>query len=113
MSRTNACSYFACLFANGLARMRIPEWASPFANGPDSYLGRIITVKDTYPIPRVDDTLAALGGAQFFSTLDLASGYWQVEIDAESQPKTTFTTHSGHYKFQVMPFGLCKAPSTF
>ena len=41
MSRTNAGSYFARLFANGLARMRIPKWASPFANGPDSYLGRI------------------------------------------------------------------------
>ena len=71
------------------------------------------TVKGAYPIPQVDDTLVALGGAQFFSTLDLASGYWQVELDAESHPKTAFTTHSGHYEFQVMPFGLCNAPSTF
>ena len=72
-----------------------------------------VTIKDAFPLPRVDETLESLGGARYFSTLDLASGYWQVELDPESQPKTAFTTRSGHYEFQVMPFGLCNAPATF
>ncbi|GBN00942.1 Transposon Ty3-I Gag-Pol polyprotein [Araneus ventricosus] len=51
-----------------------------------------ITIKDSYPLPRIDDTLDALNGSQWFSTLDLKSGYWQVEIQPEDKEKTAFTT---------------------
>ena len=54
-----------------------------------------------------------LSQTQYFSTLDLAAGYWQVQMDNNSQEKTAFSTYSGHYEFRVMPFGLCNAPSTF
>ncbi len=72
-----------------------------------------MTCKDSYPLPRVDDLLDALAGAEWFSTIDLASGYWQVEVDPEHREKTAFTTPHGLFEFRVMPFGLCNAPSTF
>ena len=71
------------------------------------------TVKDRYPLPRIDDTIDALHGAQYFTTLDLASGYWQIELDEESKPKTAFTSEAGHFEFNRMPFGLQNAPSSF
>ena len=71
------------------------------------------TVKDAYPLPRIDDTLDMLAGKQWFSTLDLASGYWQVSLSQEARVKTAFATHSGLFQFKVMPFGLCNAPATF
>jgi len=71
------------------------------------------TVKDSYPLPRIDDSIDALSGSCWFSTLDLASGYWQVEVEERDRPKTAFTTGSGLYQFTVMPFGLCNAPATF
>ncbi|GBM27783.1 Retrovirus-related Pol polyprotein from transposon 297 [Araneus ventricosus] len=72
-----------------------------------------ITIKDSYPLPGIDDTLDALNGSQWFSTLDLKSGYWQVEIQPEDKEKTAFTTGQGLWQFKVMPFGLCNAPATF
>ena len=72
-----------------------------------------VTRKDAYPLPRIDDTLDTLSGSQWFSTLDLISGYWQVEVDPQDKPKTAFTTPEGLFKFNVMPFGLCNAPATF
>ena len=72
-----------------------------------------VTVNDAFPLPRVDDSLAALSGSRWFSTLDLASGYWQVAMDAGTQEKAAFVTSSGLYEWTVMPFGLCNAPSTF
>ena len=72
-----------------------------------------VTRKDAYPLPRIDDTLDTLHGSQWFSTLDLASGYWQVELEKEAQQRTTFCTPNGLFEFNVMPFGLCNAPATF
>ena len=72
-----------------------------------------LTRKDVYPLPRIDDTLDLLSRSAYFTTLDLASGYWQVKMDEESREKTAFTTYSGLYEFNVMPFGLCNAPATF
>ncbi|GBM33055.1 Retrovirus-related Pol polyprotein from transposon 297 [Araneus ventricosus] len=61
----------------------------------------------------IDDTLDALNGSQWFSTLDLKSGYWQVEIRPEDREKTAFASGQGLWQFKVMPFGLCNAPATF
>ena len=73
-----------------------------------------VTIKDSYPLPRIDDTLDALVGSQWFSTLDLSSGYWQVEVSEDDKPKTAFTTGTGGlYQFKFMPFGLCNVPATF
>ncbi|GBM92433.1 Retrovirus-related Pol polyprotein from transposon 297 [Araneus ventricosus] len=72
-----------------------------------------ITIKDSYPLPRIDDTLGALNGRQWFSTLDLKSGYWQVEIQPEDKEKTAFTTGEGLWQFKIMPFELCNVPATF
>ena len=71
------------------------------------------TKKDAFPLPRVDDSLNSLSGQAWFSTLDLASGYWQVRLSEDAKPKTAFATHSGLFQFNVMPFGLCNAPVTF
>ena len=72
-----------------------------------------LTVKDAVPLPRIDDSLDHLSGTQWFSTLDLCSGYLQVEIEPKNKPKTAFVTKRGLYQFKVMPFGLCNAPATF
>ena len=72
-----------------------------------------VTVYDAYPIPRIDDSLDELAGAKWFSTLDLASGYWQIELDDDAKKKSAFTVRGGHYQWNVMPFGLSTAPATF
>ncbi|GFW53059.1 retrovirus-related Pol polyprotein from transposon 412 [Trichonephila clavipes] len=72
-----------------------------------------VTKKDSYPLSRIDDTLDTLSGHKWFSTLDLKSGYWQVEIHPEDREKTAFTSGQGLWQFKVMPFGLCNAPATF
>ena len=64
-------------------------------------------------MPRVEDTLETLSSSQLFSTLDLASGYWQVEEQPNDREKTAFITSEGLYEFNVLPFGLCNGPATF
>ena len=72
-----------------------------------------LTVKDSHPLPRTDDSLDALSGSVFFSTIDLSSGYWQVAVHPDDREKTAFTTGDGLYQFKVMPMGLTNAPPTF
>ena len=71
------------------------------------------TVKDRYPLPRIDDTIDALYGAKYVSTLDLFSGYWQIEIEEADKHKTAVICEYGQYEFNRMPFGLTNAPGTF
>ena len=72
-----------------------------------------LTRKDAYPLPRIDDALDTLAGSKWFTTLDLISGYWQVEVNNQDLEKTAFCTPDGLFEFNVMPFGLCNAPATF
>ncbi|MCG8096512.1 MAG: DDE-type integrase/transposase/recombinase [Candidatus Thiodiazotropha endolucinida] len=73
-----------------------------------------VTLKDAYPLPRIDDTLESLSGSLWFSTLDLASGYWQIRMSKTSKSKTAFVVpHRGLFHFNVMPFGLTNAPASF
>ena len=69
-----------------------------------------ITKLDEFPLPRIDDSLDLLSGMKYFSTLDLATGYWQVNISPDSREKTALVTHEGLYEFSVMPFDLWNAP---
>jgi hypothetical protein len=107
----------------GLIRPIYSEFGSPilFVRKADGslrlcidYLGlNEVTRKDAYPLPRVDDTLDELKDANFYTHLDLASGFWQVRVRDHDIHKTAFHTHDGLMEWVAMPFGLCNAPSTF
>ncbi len=73
----------------------------------------LITKRDVYPLPRIDDSLAAMSGGKWFSTLDLIGGYNQIPMHPNSKAKTAFITDGGLYEWNVMPFGLTNAPATF
>ena len=107
----------------GVIEPSTSEWAAPvvFASKKDGSLRfcvdyrrlNAVTVRDSYPIPRMDECIDSLGGAQVFSTLDCNSGYWQVDIPVTDREKTAFVTHHGLFQYTRMPFGLRNAPATF
>ncbi|GBG61037.1 hypothetical protein CBR_g18632 [Chara braunii] len=98
-------------------------WGAPvlFARKADGTLRLCIdyrglnryTVKNSYPMPRADELFDRLAGNRFFTKIDLRSGYQQIRVATEDQPKTAFRSRFGHYEFTVMPFGLTNAPPTF
>lgn len=72
-----------------------------------------MTKRDAYPLTRIDDALSSMRGMRYFTSIDLAQGYWQVPLDQRSKEKTAFISHAGLFEFNVMPFGLTNAPATF
>lgn len=111
------------LVAKGMVEPTDSSWSSPVVlvkKKDDSWRLCIdyrqlnaVTRKDAYPLPRIDDSLDALAGSVYFSTLDLLSGYWQVPLNEDAQEKAAFVTRGGLWKWRVLPFGLTSAPATF
>jgi Reverse transcriptase (RNA-dependent DNA polymerase) len=99
------------------------EWASPvvLVPKPDGSMRfcidyrrlNTVTVRYSYPLPRMDECIDSLGDARVFCTLDCNSGYWKIPVSPHDKEKTTFTSHEGLFKFLRMPFGLRNTPATF
>jgi len=107
----------------GVIEPSTEEWASPVVMAPkpdgtvhfciDYRRLNLMTVKDAYPIPRMEECLDSPGDAGVFSALDCNAGYWQIPVSEEDKHLTGFTCHSGAWKCVRLPFGLCNAPATF
>ena len=107
----------------GVVRESTSPWASPmvYVMKKDGTIGPCVdyrklnenTLKDAYPLLRIDDSLDSFENAKYYSTLDLQSGYWQIAMVEKDKPKTAFVTRSGLYEYNTLPFGLCNAPLTF
>ena len=111
------------MMEKGVVQPSTSAWASPIVLVPkrdntfrfcvDYRKVNAVTKRDVYPLPRIDDILDTLGKSRYFTTLDLASGFWQIEMDPAAREKSAFTTHCGLHEFVRMPFGMCNAPATF
>src|SRR5215213_4622256 len=111
------------MLENGIIRESTSSWASPIVvvkkkNNKlrfcvDYRKVNACTEQDKYPLPLIADIFDSLEGSKYFSSLDLASGYWQMEVAEEDKKKTAFISKHGLYEFNRMPFGLTNAPASF
>lgn len=110
--------------ANGIIRPSVSPWNSPVVIVPKKGVDKTrfctdyrrlneVTKGDAHPLPNITEILDQLGGMKYFSTLDLSSGFHQIEIKEEDKEKTAFSTPQGHFEYERMPFGLKGAPATF
>jgi hypothetical protein len=123
MKQRHLTSHIDEMLTHGLIEKSFASWSSPVLlikkkDGTYRFVVDYrqlnkITERDSYPLPRIDDTLNRLNGNMFFTKLDLKTGYHQIQIDPSDRDKTTFVTSSGMYRFKVMPQGLRNAPSNF
>lgn len=121
--RQIVCEEVAKMLEAGAIRPFTSPWASPIVlvrkkDGSirfcvDYRKLNDVTVKDKHPLPRISDMLEALHGAKYFTSLDAASGYWQIPMEVSAIPKTALICSEGLFEWTVMPFGLTNAPATY